>query len=78
MHTGEDVRDDSGPTLDGDLYSFATMQMEKRAANRISQAVDTQGLAEWFAGQLRAAYSAGLRDGYVQGRHDRHKAGENV
>jgi hypothetical protein len=38
--------------------------------------VDTDGLARWFSDQLSEAYGAGLRDGYVQGRHDRHKDGE--
>jgi hypothetical protein len=64
----------TGPTLDADLYSFATMQMERRAKNRIDQAIDTEGLSAWFGEQLRNAYQAGLRDGYVQGRHDKHKA----
>lgn len=62
------------PTLDADLYSSATMQMERRAENRINQAIDSQGLAQWFGEQLRNAYQVGLRDGYVQGRHDKHRA----
>jgi hypothetical protein len=65
-----------GPTRDKDLYSFATMKMETRARNQITNAVDTDGLARWFSDQLSEAYGAGLRDGYVQGRHDRHKDGE--
>ena len=63
----------NGPTLDSDLYSFATMQMERRAEDQISNAIDTEGLSRWFAQQLRSAYQAGLRDGYVQGRHDLRK-----
>jgi hypothetical protein len=59
--------------LDTDLYSFATMRMEHRATNAIDNHIDRGGLSRWFAEQLRAAYSAGLKDGYTQGRHDRHK-----
>lgn len=68
----------TGPTLDSDLYSFATMQMERRAKNRIDQAIDSEGLADWFGKQLRDAYAAGLRDGYVQGVHDRHNKREQA
>jgi hypothetical protein len=63
-------------TLDAELYSFATMRMEARALGVIDQAIDKDKMARWFAEQLREAYSAGLRDGYVQGRHDKHKEGE--
>jgi hypothetical protein len=75
MPPTEVAQPSAGPTLDSDLYSFATMQMEKRAENRIRNALDATGLSEWFAEQLRQAYAAGLRDGYVQGRHDRHNEG---
>lgn len=64
------------PTLDSELYSFATMRIEERARNRIAGALDSDGLAHWFGEQLRNAYQSGLRDGYVQGRHDKHRAGE--
>lgn len=63
------------PTLDSELYSFATMRIEERARNRITGAIDTDGLANWFGEQLRNAYQSGLRDGYVQGRHDKHQGG---
>lgn len=62
-----------GPTCDSELYDFATLRIEEQARNRITGAVDTEGLARWFGAALRDAYSAGLRDGYTQGRHDRHK-----
>jgi hypothetical protein len=62
------------PTHDSELYSFATMRIEQRAAERINDAIDTHGLSHWFGEQLRHAYNSGLRDGYVQGRHDNHRA----
>jgi hypothetical protein len=64
------------PTLDAELYSYATLRIEERARNRITNALDSDGLAHWFGEQLRNAYQSGLRDGYVQGRHDKHRAGE--
>lgn len=67
---------DDSPTLDSELYSFATLRIEERARNRIAAALDSDGLARWFGEQLRNAYQSGLRDGYVQGRHDRHRSGE--
>lgn len=60
-------------TVDSQLYSFATMQMERRAEAQIAGAIDTDTLAAWFAEQIRRAYEAGCRDGYVQGRHDKNK-----
>lgn len=63
----------AGPTLDSELYNFATLRIEERSRNRIQAALDSEGLAAWFGGQLREAYQTGLRDGYVQGRHDRHR-----
>lgn len=64
------------PTLDSELYSFATLRIEERARHQITDSIDTDRLAEWFGQNLRNAYQAGLKDGYVQGRHDRHKNGE--
>jgi hypothetical protein len=64
-----------GPTLDSELYNFATLRIEERCREEILGALDSEGLARWFGGALRDAYTSGLRDGYAQGRHDRHREG---
>jgi hypothetical protein len=70
MSTTEDQ-----PSFDAELYSFATLRIEEQAALQIRECIDADRLSRWFGDKLRHAYGAGVRDGYVQGRHDRHKDG---